>query len=157
MIVVVQFILILLALSRDTTKSLVRSWMQLCSLIWSDSLPDTVAYAFSYCQIDILGMCYCNILFFTNTLQFIFQIIVSPHDFYILRAFIINNPAVLWYHWFKFLDLLFGFLFLNPCAIQLCFNCINSLLQLLHFRNRNVLFWIHDICINLKICHTTFH
>ena len=67
MIVVVKFVLISLALSRDTTKSLVRSSMWLYSLIWSDSMSDTVAWKFSYC-ILIFMVCATAISFYSQTI-----------------------------------------------------------------------------------------
>ena len=156
MLVVVQFVLLLLALSRDINKSLIRSSMWLCSLIWPDSMSDTSDCSFSYCLFEILGMCYCSILFFTNALQLTSQLIFSPQHFYILRAFTINNPDVFWYHLFELLDFLFGFLFLNTCA-HLCCNCINIYLQMMHFRNGNIILWRQDLCLILQTFHTTFN
>ena len=120
-----------------------------------------IIFHFWYCflhiiilLIEILGMCYCNILFFTNTLQLTFQLIFSSQDFYILISFIINDPDVFWYLWFKFMDLLFGFPFFNLCTKLYC-NCINFPLQLIHFINFNVFLWRFGLCLNLQICHTT--
>ena len=75
MLVVVQFVLILLALSRDTIKSLVRSSKQLWSLIWPDSMYNKVDCKFSYCRLIFL-VCATATPFSSRT-KFTFQLI-SP-------------------------------------------------------------------------------
>ena len=155
-LVVVQFVLISLALSRDTTKSLVRSSIQICSLIWSDFMSNTVACAFSYYRLRFLLL--ATAIYVSSQKRF-----NSPSSssffqyFHILRVFIIKNPSVFLYHLFKLMDFLFRFLFIDYFAIQIFCNCINLPLQILHFRNSNVILWRHGLCLNLQICHTTFN
>ena len=100
---------------------------------------DTVACALSYCQLRILVCATARYFSSQKCFNLPFSPFPPPQYFYILRAFIIKNPAVFWYHWFKLLGLLSRFLFHNTCAIQLCCNCINTPLHLLHFRNINVI------------------
>ena len=89
-------------------------------------------------------MCFFNILFFANKFQFTVRVIFLPHYFYILRAFIIKNPTVFWYHWFKLLGFssasFFLILVLSSTVIALIFLCRFCTLESSVFSYKEVAF-----------------